>query len=417
VEVAVTAPAYDPIDLSSRAFWSTTDRDRDVSFATLRAERPLSFHRPVDDAVFPDPTDPGFWAAVRHADIVEASRRSEVFVSGQGVLFESVPPEMLEATQSFLAMDDPRHAQIRGIVRAAFTPRQVQRAEDQVRATAHEIVAALPESGEFDVVTDLAAILPMRTICDMIGIPAEQHQTIADAVALQTGFGDPDIAQGRSAVECLGTAIMTEHAIAAELVAQRRAHPSDDLMSALVAAEVDDQRLTDAEIAAFFVLLCVAGNDTSRQTIAHGVKALADHPEQRAWLAANTEARMGGALEEMLRWATPVMTFRRTVVVDTELGGQPLSAGEKVVLFYSSGNRDGSVFPDPWTFDLRRTENNHVAFGGGGPHYCLGHFLARTQIRAMFRELLGRFPDFAADQPAYLSGNFIHGVKSMAVHV
>jgi cytochrome P450 len=415
----VTAPShpYDALDLSSKAFWSGGDRARDVSFAELRDQRPLSFHPPAADAVFPNPDDPGFWAVVRHADIVEVSRRTDDFVSGQGVLFESVPPEMLEATQSFLAMDDPKHATIRGIVRAAFTPRQVQRIEAQIRQAAAEIVAGLPEVGSFDAVADVAGILPMRTICDMIGIPAGQQQTIADAVLLQTGFGDPDIAQGRSALECLGGAIMTEHAVAAELVAARRQHPTDDLMSALVAAEVDGERLTDEEIAAFFVLLCVAGNDTSRQTIAHGIKALADNPDQRAWLAADLDARIAPAAEEMLRWATPVMTFRRTVVRETVLAGQPLSPGEKVVMFYSSGNRDETVFERPWTFDLQRAENNHVAFGGGGPHYCLGHFLARTQIRAMFRELLTRFPVYEAGDAPIVAGNFIHGVKSLTVTV
>ncbi len=409
--------AYDEIDVSSKAFWSTTDRVRDESFAVLRAERPMSWHPPAADAVFPNPDDPGFWAVVRHADILEASRRSEDFVSGQGVLFESVPPEMLEATQSFLAMDDPKHAKLRGLARAAFTPKQVQRAEDQIRGIAKEIVAALPASGDFEAVRDLAAILPMRTISDMIGIPPDQHQVIADAVALQTGWDDPDIAQGRSAIECIGTAIMIEHGVAGELVKERRAHPTDDLMSALVAAEVDGQKLTDEEISAFFVLLCVAGNDTSRQTIAHGIKALADNPAQREWLVGDLDGRMGVALEEMLRWATPVMTFRRTAVRDTTLGGVEVAAGEKVVMFYSSGNRDEAKFDDPWTFDLQRPDNDHVAFGGGGPHYCLGHFLARTQIRAMFRELLGRFPAFDAGDAAYLSGNFIHGVKRLPVSV
>ncbi len=415
----MTAPrhAYDPLDLSSKAFWAATDRDRDVSFAELRDRRPLSFHPPTEDAVFPDPEDPGFWAVVRHADIVEVSRRTEEFVSGQGVLFESVPPEMLEATQSFLAMDDPKHAKIRGIVRAAFTPKQVQRIEAQIRATAAEIVAGLPDEGSFDAVADVAGILPMRTICQMIGIPADQQQTIADAVVLQTGWGDPDIAQGRSALECIGGAIMTEHAVAAELVAARRQRPTDDLISALVEAEVDGERLADDEIAAFFVLLCVAGNDTSRQTIAHGIKALADHPDQRAWLAADLDGRIAPAAEELLRWATPVMTFRRTVVRETRLAGQPLVPGEKVVMFYSSGNRDGAVFADPWSFDLQRAENNHVAFGGGGPHYCLGHFLARTQIRAMFRELLARFPAYGAGDAPVVAGNFIHGVKSLTVTV
>jgi cytochrome P450 len=407
----------DPIDLSSRAFWSRTARERDAAFATLRAERPLSYHPPVDEALFKDPADPGYWAVVRHADIVEASRRTDAFVSGQGVLFESIPPDMLAATQSFLAMDDPQHAKIRGIVRAAFTPKQVQRIETQIRTTARELVAALPDEGSFELVRRVSAQLPMRTICDMIGIPEEQRRAVVDAVEVQTGWADPDILQGRDPLTALGEAVMLEHGTVLAMVAERRSHPTDDLVSALVAAEVDGEKLTDPEISAFFVLLCVAGNDTTRQTISHGALALARNPEQRAWLVEDLDGRLPGAVEELLRWSTPVMTFRRTVVAPTTLAGQPLEPGEKAVMFYSSGNFDPTVFADPWTLDLARADNNHVAFGGGGPHYCLGHFLARTQLRAMFRELLGRFPDFEAAEPRYLAGNFIHGVKSLELTV
>jgi cytochrome P450 len=214
-------------------------------------------------------------------------------------------------------------------------------------------------------------------------------------------------------LEVLFESQMYIHRVAFGLAADRRANPGDDLFSALVNAEVDGDRLSDADIAAFFVLLTVAGNDTTRQTTSHALKALTDFPDQRAWLLEDFDNRIGGAVEEFIRWATPVMTFRRTAARDVEIAGQAISAGEKVVMFYSSGNFDTDVFEHPDRLDLSRGPNPHVGFGGGGVHFCLGAHVAKAQLRAIFGELLHQLPNIRAGDPVYLAGNFIHGIRSM----
>ncbi|KHO23888.1 cytochrome P450 [Mycolicibacterium setense] len=406
--------AYDPIDLSSRAFWAATAADREASFAQLRASRPVSWHPPVEDSLMHDPADRGFWAVTRHADIVTVSRDSETYLSGSGVLFENIPAELLEASQSFLAMDAPRHTLIRKLVHAAFTPRQVARIETSIKANARQIVAELKAAGSgVDFVDQCAKELPIRTLSDMVGIPESGRQQVAHAADALVSWSDPVYLAGRNPLEVLLENQMYLHQVANSLAAQRRERPGNDLISALVLAEVDGDRLTDAEIAAFFVLLAVAGNDTTRQTTSHALKALTDHPDQRAWLMADFDDRIGGAVEEFVRWATPVMTFRRTAAVDVDLGGRRIEAGDKVVMFYASGNWDTQVFNRPDIFDLNRKPNPHLGFGGGGRHFCLGAHLARTQLRAIFGELLHQLPDIAAAEPAYLQGNFVHAVRSM----
>jgi cytochrome P450 len=408
---------YDPIDLSSRAFWSTTADDRERSFAELRSERPVSWHPPVEDSLMPDPTDRGYWAVTRHADVVEVSRNSEVFLSGRGVLFENIPPELLEASQSFLAMDPPRHTVIRKVVHAAFTPRQVRRIEDSIKANATDIVAELRSAGSGADFVDLCAKeLPVRTLADMVGIPDSERRQVAAAADALVSWGDPVYLDGRNPLEVLVANQMYLHQVALALAADRREKPGDDLFSALVHAEVEGARLTDAEIAAFFVLLAVAGNDTTRQTMSHGIKALTDFGAERAWLTAAFDDRIGGAVEEFVRWATPVMTFRRTAATDYELGDRQIAAGEKVVMFYSSANRDPEVFDHPERFDLSRSPNPHVGFGGGGRHFCLGTHVARAQLRAIFAELLHQLPGIEAGDPSYVAGNFIHAIRRMPCH-
>jgi len=406
---------YDPVDLSSQAFWSMTAADRERSFAVLRAERPVSWHRPVEDSMLEDPDDPGFWAVTRHADIVEVSRANEVFLSGKGVMFENFPEETLETTQSFLAMDPPRHTRLRKLATAAFTPRQVRRIETAIQTSAQDIVAELRAAGSgADFVEHCAKELPLRTLSAMVGIPESDRDRVAHAADALVSTNDPIYLDGRNPLEVMMENIVYLHEVAGRLAAERRGYPTDDLFSSLVNAEVDGDRLTDADVAAYFVLLCVAGNDTTRQTTSHALKALTDFPDQRAWLMADFDARIGTAVEEFIRWATPVMTFRRTAAVDYVLAGQQIRAGEKVAMFYSSGNRDATVFAHPERFDLSRDPNPHVGFGGGGAHYCLGTHVARAQLRAIFGELLHQLPDIAAGEPAYLAGNFIHGIRTMA---
>jgi cytochrome P450 len=411
---AATPRAYDPIDLSSRAFWSTTAQERERSFAELRAERPVSWHPPVEDALMTDPDDPGYWALTRRDDIVAVSRNNEVFLSGKGVMFENVPEELLEAAQSFLAMDPPRQTFLRKLASAAFTPRQVRRIEDSIKSNAKTIVEELKAAGSgADFVELCAKELPIRTLSDTVGIPEAERQRLAHAADAMVSWADPVYLNGRHPMEVLFEAQMYIHQVALALAAERRGHPGDDLFSSLVNAEVDGDRLTDSDIAAFFVLLTVAGNDTTRQTISHGLKALTDFPDQRAWLVEDFDNRIGGAIEEFIRWATPVMTFRRTAAKDFELNGQTIRAGEKVVMFYSSGNWDTEAFEHPERLDLSRSPNPHLGFGGGGVHFCLGAHVGRAQLRAIFGELLRQLPDIQAGEPVYVPGNFIHGIRSM----
>lgn len=405
---------YDPIDLSSRAFWATTAAEREAAFAELRAVRPVSWHPPVEDALMHDPADRGFWAVTRHADIVAISRDSETFLSGKGVLFENVPEELLEASQSFLAMDAPRHTLIRKLVHSAFTPRQVSRIEASIKDNARAIVAELKAAGSgVDFVEQCAKELPIRTLSDMVGIPESERQQVAHAADALVSWADPVYLAGRNPLEVLLESQLYLHQVAHALAARRREHPGSDLISALVQAEVDGDRLTDAEVAAFFVLLAVAGNDTTRQATSHTLRALTDFGDQRAWLMADFDDRIGSAVEEFVRWATPVMTFRRTAATEVELGGRQFAAGEKVVMFYASGNWDSTVFSQPERFDLSRKPNPHLGFGGGGRHFCLGAHVARTQLRAIFGELLHQLPGVEAGEPAYLQGNFVHAIRSM----
>jgi cytochrome P450 len=411
---ARTARPYDPADISSAEFWAGTAKDRERVFAELRAHRPISWHRPVKNGMFEDPNDQGFWAVVRHADLVEVTRRPQDFLSGKGITFESLPLEVLDAAQGFIAMDPPRHTKIRRLLAAAFTPKQLARIDDHIVANARRIVDDIADKGEIDFVTDVAALVPMHNICDMVGIPEQHRRTIAYESQFADGWRDPRLLQGAEPLARVFQTVTTVHAIAHELIAARRSKPQDDLMTAMVQAEVDGERLSDDEISSIFALLIIAGNDTTRQSTSHGLKALTDFPDQRAWLMEDLDGRMPLAIEEIIRWATPIMTFRRTAAHDTELGGHQITEGDKVIMFYSSANMDTEVFDHPERLDLSRSPNKHVAFGGGGIHHCLGAQLARRQLSATFRELLTRLPDIrVVGEPELGNGNFFHTVMSM----
>jgi len=401
-------------DLGSVDFWAQPAEVRDEAFAHLRREAPVSHHQPPEDILGVEQRDEkGYWAIVRHADIRRISREPETFCSGQGTQFGDAPPEFLEASLSFLATDAPRHTKLRGLVSSAFTPRQVRRVEDGIRENAKRIVEEAAPTGGGDFVDLIARRLPLVTISDMIGVPDADRERVVAAADTLVQVSDPEAFGDRAPIEVLGEALWTLTEFATQLAAHRENNPGDDLMTALVQAEVDGDKLTHAEIGAFFVLLSVAGNDTTRHTTSHAMRALTTFPEARAALMEDLDERLPTAVEEMVRWATPVLTFRRTTTKPTEVHGQALQEGEKVVLFYHSGNRDETAYDDPWTFDVTRDPNHHVGFGGGGPHYCLGASLARTQLRSIFGELLRRVPDIEADEPETLRSAFIHGVKRM----
>lgn len=363
--------------------------------------------------MMPSEDDDGYWAIVRHEDIGFVSTNPDIFCSGEGVQLENIPEMYLEPTQSFLALDAPRHTKLRKLVSSAFTPRRVATIDEQIRTRSKRIVDELLETGDCDFVHHVSMRLPMWTIYDMVGLEEDLQEAVADAADVLVGSNDPEVQRGRDPLEVVNDAVMTLMSTGLDLAEARRSDPRDDLMTNLVQAEIDGEGLTDEEISAFFVLLSVAGNDTTRNTISHTMLALTQHPEQRAWLLGDFDNRVDSAVEEFIRWATPVMTFKRTATRDTELRGVPIAAGEKVVMMYPSGNYDERVFTDPGAFDLGRDPNRHLGFGGRGPHYCLGHMLAKTQLKAIFDELLHRAPELTVGEPDYLLSNFVHGIKRM----
>ncbi|MFR9806853.1 cytochrome P450 [Pseudonocardia sp. RS010] len=406
-------PGYDDVSVGSLEFWGRTPAGREQNLKILRDERPLSWQRPAEGSMLPQEEGAGFWAVTRHADIQAVSKNAQVFRSGQGIMVEDVPEDILEAASSFLATDAPRHTQLRRLVSAAFTPKQVRRIEDQIKNQARVIVDQLVEVGDCDFVDQVSRKLPMWTIYEMCGLPEEHREPAAHAADGMVSWSDEDVRQGKEPAELLNDSLITLINIGIDLAEDRRARPRDDLMTNLVQAEVDGEKLTDEDIAAFFVLLSVAGNDTTRNTISRTMQALTEFPDQRKILQADFDGTIGVAIEEFVRWASPVMTFRRTAAEDFEMHGQTIHEGDWVVLYYASGNRDDRVFDSPNTFDVRRTPNQHVGFGGGGPHFCMGNVLAKTQLRAIFHQLLHRVPDLQTGEPVQLVGNFVDGVKSM----
>ncbi|WP_183095766.1 cytochrome P450 [Nocardioides stalactiti] len=415
--ITPTQRVHDDIELSSESFWAQTARQRDASFATLRRERPVSWQPPAYGSLMPDPDDPGYWAVVAHEDVISVSKAHDVFSSSPelgGVMFENVPAEFLDATQSILAMDEPRHGITRRLAHAAFSPRQIRQIEQQILHQAESIVTTLLEEGPRDFVEQVSMRLPLWTISGMLGVPEEDRQRLVDAVDAMVGYNDPEYIGDRDPFMTLFEGMTTLHDIAQKMIDDRRSRPGgDDLMAALVDAEIEGHRLTDDDLRSYFCLLAIAGNDTTRNTTSHGIKALLDHPEQKKLLIENFDRAIPGAIEEFVRWGTPVMTFRRTAKVDAVVGGVDVNAGDKVVMFYSSANRDESVFRDPWSFDITRNPNPHVGFGGGGVHFCLGNHVARLQMRALFREVLTRVPDLSLGEPEMVTGHFMHAVKRM----
>jgi cytochrome P450 len=404
------------IRIDTPEFWMAPAEEREGAFALLRRERPISFHAEFEPPPeLPLPRGPGYWAVTRHADVVTASRRGDLFCSGRGVQIPDLPVELNEFFGSMIAMDDPRHARLRSIVSRGFTPKSLGRLQHDVERRASELIDAIIDKGECDFVRDLAAPLPLGIICDMMGIPASQTQYVFDQTNVVLGLGDPEyVAPGTNPLVAALNAGKALAELMNELAAERRRAPKNDLTSQLLSAEIDGESLTDQEIASFFVLLVVAGNETTRNAISHGMKALCDYPDERRRWAADFEGVAPTAVEEIVRWASPVIHFRRTCTQDTELGGQKLRAGEKIVLWYNSANRDESVFEDPFRFDVLREPNEHVGFGGPGAHHCLGANLARREITVVFRELLRRLPDLEiTGAPEMLRSNFIRGIKRM----
>ena len=375
----------------------------------LRDERPISF---LPEGEIPGfARGPGFWLLTRYDDVMHVSRNPELFCSGQGTNVPDMPIEIAEFFGSMINMDAPRHTRLRRIVNRSFTPKMVQRIDEDVRRKARAIVAAAAPKGTVDVVTAIAGPLPLQIICEMMGIPEELWDRIFECTNIILG----DLSTTPDLGVLMGAAIEMAH-IAQAVGEDRRANPQDDLVSAMMDAEVDGEHLEPMEMASFFILLAAAGNETTRNAISHGLHLLTTHPDQREQLRADFDDLIPGAVEEIVRYATPVVHFRRTATEDTRIGDTDIAAGEKVVMWYESANRDERHFDQPYRFDIHRTPNEHVGFGAGGPHFCLGANLARREIRVMFEELFRWLPDIeVTSEPDYLMSPFIHGIKHMEV--
>ncbi|MEU5880047.1 cytochrome P450 [Spirillospora sp. NPDC047279] len=426
----MTEPAGTPthINLSDLRFWAKPLAERDAAFRELRSRPgPTPFSLPKVPFLR---QSPGYWAVVRHADIAEISRHPEVFSSEPSATSPTdMPAWMGKYFTSMIDLDDPRHAKIRRIVSRAFSPKMLAKTEDDIARRATRIVDELIARGPCDFVAHAAVRLPVEVICDMLGIPARHHERMVALTNTIVGYSDPEYVGTAVAydhdtltISRAGTVRMLLtvaragwelHRLAARIGRQRRDHPTGDLTSALVTANIDGERLSPREFAAFFLLLVVAGNETTRTALAHGLKLLTDNPDQRALLLADFDGRIAGAIEEIIRISTPVIFMRRNVTRDHELGGHLYRKGDKLTLFYGSGNRDEIVFPDPDRFDITRSPNPQLGFGGPGPHFCLGANLARREITVMFRELFTRLPDITAGEPDRLLSGFINGYKRL----
>jgi cytochrome P450 len=392
---------------------------REEAIRVLRAERPIAFFEDPQievETVIPIPPGRGYFAVTRHADVVEISRHPELYCSGQSATtILDMPPELLEFFGSMINMDDPRHSRFRRIVSAGFNPRMVRSVEDTIQQVADDIIATVRAAGECDFVTDVASRLPLKVICDMMGVPERDYDTVFRCSNIILSMGDTEyVPEGEDPV----LALMNAGSELAELIRSigefRVQHPVDDLTSALVNANVDGEALTDWEVASFFILLAVAGNETTRNAISHGLWMLTEHPDQRAAWMDDFDTVAPTAVDEIVRWASPVIFMRRTVTAPTTLSGHDFVEGDKVLLFYNSANRDEDVFDDPQCFDVRRSPNPHVGFGAAGPHFCLGAHLARREITVMYRELFRHVPDIrAVGEPDRLRSNFINGIKHL----
>ncbi len=385
-------------------------------FREMRATPGLTWH-PYEES--------GFWAVTRHADVQTVSRHPEIFSSAIGhVNLWDLEADALEARRSIIEHDPPEHTRLRRVVSKAFTPRQIRRYEASTRAIAAELLDAARDAGGGDWVQLVAAPLPIRVIISILGIPDEDADYMVELSnhlvegTTSTQSLPADAYGNTTPLRLLPFGSPAAHGLyeyGARLGEERRSHPTEDLVSVLVHAEVGGDRLSDAEFRNFFQVLVFGGNETTRTAITHGTMAFAEYPEQWERLAADPTL-VDDAVEEIIRWATPVLHMRRTAAVDTELAGTTVTAGDKVVMWYPSANRDEAVFARPDEFDIGRNPNEHVAFGGGGPHFCLGAYLARMELRILLEEMLARgMAPKGVDGLVRIPSNFVHGVQSVNI--
>lgn len=379
-------------------------------FRRLRAEDPVYWHD--------EPKGPGFWSVTKHADLVAVNRDANLFSSEVGGISifdygdrEGTSGGLDPRGLMMLYTDPPKHTRYRLLVNKGFTPRMIGLLEQYLTHRATLIVDNVIERGECDFVEDLSAELPLQAIADIMGVPQEDRRLLFEWSNKMIGVDDPEYQTDDN-----GMAAMELYAYVNALAKARQSDPRDDIVTKLINAEIDGDKLSEVEFDMFMLLLTVAGNETTRNTTSWGMHALLNNPDQLAYLQEDVDGRLDTAIEEILRWASPVLHFRRTATADTQIGDKAVKAGDKVVIWHISANRDEDVFADPFRFDVSRNPNDHIAFGGGGPHFCLGANLARMELRLIFREIVTRIPDMKiAGDVSFLRSNFIGGVKHMPV--
>lgn len=388
--------------LSNETFRSGHPWDQ---YAWLRENAPVFWHREADG--------PGFWAVTRYEDVRTISRSPKLFSSYEkGVMLPDSDDAGLSAQRlMMLTMDPPQHDRFKHLVSRGFTPKNAVLLTERIKELATEIIDDVIERGECDFVHDIAGRLPSGLIAELMGIPRADGERLYELTEIMHTT-DPLVASAEDHLAAMIEMLTYAQGVAEE----KRRNPGTDIATMLVQAELDGDRLSDPELQWFFLLLVNAGGDTTRNLLAAGLQLLFEHPAERARLAADLDGLLPTAVEEMLRFTSPVAHFKRTAMADTELTGQKIQAGERVVMFYGAANRDGSVFAEPDRFDVSRTPNPHVAFGAGGPHLCLGLHVARIEIQVMLREVLTRLPDIEAAGPSErLASSFIAGVRTMPV--
>lgn len=367
-----------------------------------------------NDPVHWHPGEPGFWAVTRYDDVVHVSRHSELFSSARRLaLFDEMPEEQ-RALQRLMMLnqDPPEHTRRRSLVNRGFTPRTIGALEQHIRDICDDLLDKC--TGEVDFVTEIAAPLPLYVICELLGAPVTDRDKLFTWSNRMIGAQDPDYA---SAPEEGGAAAMEVYAYANQLAAQRRAAPRDDIVTKLIQPDEHGETLDENEFDLFVLLLVVAGNETTRNAASGGMLALFNHPDQWVRLARDPSLARTAA-DEIVRWASPVNLFRRTATTDLRLGDKQIREDDKVVVFYSSANRDSAIFPNAETFDIARDPNPHIGFGGGGAHFCLGNHLAKLELRILFEQLARRYPKLRQTGPAtHLRSNFINGIKSLPVQL
>ncbi|MGW2288710.1 cytochrome P450 [Streptomyces phaeochromogenes] len=387
-------------------FW--LQKDPDEAFADMRREKAVHWHDMPASVWFPE-GGRGFWSVVRHDEVVRVSRDQETFTSEYGTELVDNTLEMTRVFGGMLNMSGAEHAHHRAIVNRVLTPRTVEALSDTIRVHARHCIDRVAARGQCDFMQDVVGDFPAQIICELLGVPTEARARLVELTGiLLSGYGTADVYD----------ALMEIIAYAEGLVARAREHISDSasFLRRLLTAQVDGKRMSDYEIAVFFALLVSAGIETTATSIGQGMYALSLFPEQRRRWQSDYHTLAPRAVEEIVRWVTPVVHFRRTATRDTKIAGQPIAEGDKVVLWYHSANRDERVFARAEELDFSRPDGQHVAFGGGGPHFCLGAVLARKEMTVFFEELFTRLPDIeVSGEPRRVHSNFVNGLASLPV--